>query len=288
MTANPKVTFGRTATEGDELYFEVRGEGVPLLMIAPAGGDGDYYHPLADMLCDVYKVITYDRRANARSTMNYPHSFDISQQSRDAVAVLRAAGESSAVVFGNSSGGTIALDMAKAQPQAVRAVIAHEPPVTAVLPNARKWKRFFAKCYLSSFRWGAAWGAFKFMAGAQINLLNIAKAQKKAGQYAKETRAWEDMPHISVRDGLEYLMKQELLPVTNYMPDIEKIKQNNVKLFIGVGQWAFERKTWSAQASQLLAEKLACPLLVFPGGHGGYMEEPGLWSAIFKEILHKI
>lgn len=141
------VKSGRVTTEGDDLYYEVRGQGQPLLMIPPAGGDGDFYAAVADILCDEYKVITYDRRANARSTMNDPQNFEISQQSRDAVSVLRAAEETSAFVFGNSSGAVIALDMAKTQPQAVQAVLVHEAPVPRVLPLARKWQRFFARVY---------------------------------------------------------------------------------------------------------------------------------------------
>jgi pimeloyl-ACP methyl ester carboxylesterase len=119
---------GRVTTEGDELYYEVRGRGQPLLMIPGGGGDAGLYSFVADILADEFRVITYDRRGNARSTRNEPQNFEISQQSRDAVAVLRAVGEPSAFVFGNSSGAIIALDMAKTQPQAVKAVVAHEPP----------------------------------------------------------------------------------------------------------------------------------------------------------------
>jgi alpha/beta hydrolase fold len=118
---NAPIGTGRVRTEGDDLYYEVRGHGRPLLMIPPAGGDGWSYAHVADILADESKVITFDRRAHARSTMNNPQNFEISQQSRDAAAVLRAADEQSAVVFGNSSGAVIALDMAKTQPQAVQA-----------------------------------------------------------------------------------------------------------------------------------------------------------------------
>src|SRR5258708_18522320 len=89
----------RVTTEGDELYYEVRGQGQPLLLIPPAGGDGGQYSFVADILADEYKVITYDRRANARSTMNVPQNFEISPQSRDAVALLRAADQDSAFLF---------------------------------------------------------------------------------------------------------------------------------------------------------------------------------------------
>jgi pimeloyl-ACP methyl ester carboxylesterase len=114
----------RVTTEGDELDFELRGIGRPLLMIPGGGGDGGSYSAVADILSDEFKVITYDRRANARSTMNEPRNFEVNQQSRDAAVVTRAAGETSAFVFGNSIGAVIALDIAKTQPQAVRAIIA--------------------------------------------------------------------------------------------------------------------------------------------------------------------
>ncbi len=161
---NKEVTLqaGRVMTEGDELYYEVRGQGQPLLMIPPGGGDGGHYSFVADILADKYKVILYDRRANARSTINNPQNFEISQQSRDAMAVLREVDEESASVFGLSSGAVIALDMAKNHPQAVRKVIVHEPPTTRVLPNAEKWQRFFAKVYLTAFRFGSSLAAFRF------------------------------------------------------------------------------------------------------------------------------
>src|SRR6187549_1543550 len=116
ITNTSHIQKGLVKTEGDTLYYEVRGHGQPLLMIPGGGGDGRVYSFVADILSDEYKVITYDRRGNARSTRNVPQNFEISQQSRDAVAVLHDAGESSAFVFGNSSGAVIALDMAITQP----------------------------------------------------------------------------------------------------------------------------------------------------------------------------
>jgi pimeloyl-ACP methyl ester carboxylesterase len=109
MTTNVDVQIHRVTTEGDTLCYEVRGEGKPLLMIAGGGGDAWWYSSVADILADEYKVITYDRRTNCRSTMNEPQNFEISQQSRDTIAILHAAGESSAFVFGNSGGAIIAL-----------------------------------------------------------------------------------------------------------------------------------------------------------------------------------
>jgi pimeloyl-ACP methyl ester carboxylesterase len=284
MTTQPvKVQSGRVTTEGDNLYYEVRGQGPALLMIAPAGGDGWQYSTVADILADEYKVILYDRRANARSTMNHPQNFEISQQSRDAVAVLGAAGETSAFVFGNSSGAVIALDMAKTQPQAIRAVVVHEAPVPRLLPNARKWQRFFASVYLTAFRFGSSLAALQFMLGVKLPVFQLVQATKGVNTHMAQSTD----RYLSSKDATDVLVKLELLPVTNYLPDVERIKQNGVKVFMAVGKWGLDRKTWYVEAAQILAMQLGCELVTFPGHHGSFMDMPDEFAATLRSVLHK-
>src|SRR5262249_7879791 len=145
------MNTGRVETEGDEIFYEVRGQGPPLLMIAGGGGDAGFFTVVAGILADEYKVIPYDRRGNSRSTRREPQNFEISQQSRDAVAVLRAVGETAAFVFGNSGGAIITLDMAKTQPQAVPAAVVHETPVVRLLPDSNKRARLVASPYPMAF-----------------------------------------------------------------------------------------------------------------------------------------
>jgi pimeloyl-ACP methyl ester carboxylesterase len=285
-TINPNrvpVTSGRVTTEGDELFYEVRGQGAPLLMIPPAGGDGWQYASIADILADEYKVITYDRRANARSTQHVPQNFEISQQSRDAVAVLRAVGVPSAFVLGNSSGAVIALDMAKTQPQAVRAVVAHEPPLPRLHPQGKKWQRFFARVYLTAFRFGSSLAALQFILGIQVPVRQLIKATEAVNRHRERSSE----RYISARDAADVLVKQELLGVTNYLPDVEVIKQNGVRVFVAVGKWAQERRTWYAQTASILSEQLGCELVTFPGHHGSFMDMPVEWAATLRRVLHE-
>lgn len=277
------VKTGRVTTEGDDLYYEVRGQGQPLLMIPPGGGDGWQYAFVADILADEYKVITYDRRANSRSTMNYPQNFEIGQQSRDAVAVLQAVGETSAFVFGNSSSGVIALEMAKTQPQAIRAVIVHEAAMPSVHPQHKKWRRFFASVYLMSFHVGPSLAALHFMLGVNLPMRKLIKATRASNLHRKQSSE----RYIGSREASDFLIKQELLPVTNYLPDVEKIKQNNVRMFIAVGAWSLQKRTWYAQVAQIMADQLGCELVTFPGHHGSFMDMPDEWAAVLRGILHK-
>ena len=278
------IQVGKVSTEGDDLYFEVRGQGTPLLLIAPAGGDGWQYSYIADILADEFKVICYDRRANGRSTMNVPQNFEISQQSRDAVAVLHASGERSAVVFGNSSGAVIALDMARTQAEAIRAVVVHEAPLPRLLPKPLKWQRFFASVNLTAYRYGSSLAALQFMMGANLPVMKLLQAT----QGVNEHMAKSSLPYLSPKVATEVLTKFELLPVTNYLPDVETIRKNGVKVFIAVGEWGLARRVWYVKASQILAKQLDCELVPFPGHHGSFMDMPVEFAAALRAVLHKV
>ena len=84
------------------------------------------------------------------------------------------------------------------------------------------------------------------------------------------------------------LVKLELLPVTNYLPDVEKIKANGVPVFVAVGEWGLQRKKWYTQAAQILAEKLGCELVTFPGHHGSFMDLAVEFTAALRSRLHQI
>jgi pimeloyl-ACP methyl ester carboxylesterase len=277
MTINQiDVRIGSVTTEGDELYYEVRGHGLPLLMIPGGSGDGRIYSFVADILSNEYMVITYDRRANASSTRNNPQNFEISQQSRDAVAVLRAAGESSAFVFGCSSGAIIALDMAKTQPQAVRAAVVHEPPTVRVLPDSEKWLSYFASLYHGSFQFGGIISLLRFVWMLGLPLIT---AMRKM-----------DLPHESASKRAaddEFFLKQELIPVINYKPDINLIKQNGVKVFMAVGKWTLDHQKVYGRTAPILAEMLGCELVIFPGHHVSYVDMPNEWAAVLRSVLHQ-
>ncbi|MCC3372726.1 alpha/beta fold hydrolase [Cohnella sp. REN36] len=268
-----EVHTGRVTTEGDEIYYEVRGQGKPLLMISGGGGDAGFYSLAADILSDEYQVITYDRRGNSRSTRNDPQNFEISQQARDAVAVLKAAGHTSAYVFGNSGGAIIALEMATSQPEAVKAVIAHEPPVLRVLPDSEKWLRFFADLYRTAYKYGTTVANLKFSLSLSIPL-----------------RAYSSIPgDFSKRSSQnqQFFMKQEMLPFSGYQPDVETIKRNGVKVFMAAGKMTLDKKKYYGRTAAILADRLGTDTIRFPGHHLSYFDMPEEWAAVLRDTLHK-
>jgi pimeloyl-ACP methyl ester carboxylesterase len=118
------------------LYYEEAGDGVPILLVPPAGSTASTWGAAADELAQVGRVIAYDRRGYARSGGDAPHSMSV--HTTDAAALLERLRAPPAVVVGTSAGAGIAIDLAVRRPDLVRAVIAHEFPWRASrhLPSA--------------------------------------------------------------------------------------------------------------------------------------------------------
>ncbi len=114
------------STQGSDLYYEEKSEGVPILLIHAGGGTASTWGRAADTLAEIGRVVTYDRRGYGRSGGDPVRS--ISTHMADAAALLDALGTPPAIAVGISVSATIAIDLALRRPDLVRAVVAHESP----------------------------------------------------------------------------------------------------------------------------------------------------------------
>lgn len=267
------VKTGYVTTEGDTLYYEVRGKGEPLLMISGGQGDAGFYTYVADILSDEYQVITYDRRGNSRSTRNEPINFEVSMEARDAVAVLHAVGHESAYVFGNSAGAIYALEMARSQPQAIKAVVVHEPPVLRVLPDSKKWLGFFSNIYRMAFKYGESLAFFRFNCSLSIPFSAFKSVPK------------DFQERVSKYKNSSYLLMHEMIPGVNYLPDVEKIKENGVKVIMAAGSRTLEKGSYYGRTAPILSEMLSCKMITFPGHHISYFDMPQEWAETLRKSL---
>jgi pimeloyl-ACP methyl ester carboxylesterase len=126
--------------DGCDLYYEEAGEGVPILLVPPAGSTASTWGAAADDLARIGRVILYDRRGYARSGGEPPRR--MSTHTADAAALLERVGAGPAVVVGTSAGAAIAVDLAVRRPDLVRTVVAHEFPwrFTRHLPTGSQIK----------------------------------------------------------------------------------------------------------------------------------------------------
>jgi len=128
------------ASDRCDLYYEESGEGVPILLIHPAGATASTWGSATEQLARIGRVIAYDRRGYARSGGEPAHR--MSTHTVDAAAVLEYLQTPPAVVVGTSAGAAIAVDLAVRRPDLVQAVVAHEFPwrFTRHLPTASQAK----------------------------------------------------------------------------------------------------------------------------------------------------
>jgi 3-oxoadipate enol-lactonase len=111
-----------THNSGTRLYWEEEGSGKPILMIMGLSFTLDMWFRVRPALSERYRLILFDNRGVGRSgTPRGPYT--IRQMAEDAVAVMEAAGVSSAYVMGASMGGMIAQELALRHPERVEALL---------------------------------------------------------------------------------------------------------------------------------------------------------------------
>jgi pimeloyl-ACP methyl ester carboxylesterase len=112
------------AASGDaELYFESTGAGAPVLLVMGLGMNATGWWRTVPVLAEAgLKVIAFDNRGVGRSSRP-PGPYSVPQMADDCAAVLDAAGEASAHVYGISLGGMIAQELALRHPERVRSLV---------------------------------------------------------------------------------------------------------------------------------------------------------------------
>ncbi|HEY1628196.1 MAG TPA: alpha/beta fold hydrolase [Streptosporangiaceae bacterium] len=277
LAAPAAVTVtGSVYSDGCSLYYERRGEGPGLLLITGGGGDCACYSAMADKLASSYTVVSYDRRGNSRSTLSGPaQAMSVRQQGDDALAVLGACGLSSAAVFGNSGGATIALDLAARYPSAFPVVVAHEPPLPRLLPSGTLLGEFEEILQvLAADGWRVAFTEFMQRTGGlngdQIAFLLDPPPGPDADMMTRISRNWE------------YLITRELRAFIDYQPDFEAIRAGGSRVLPAAGT---DADPSARQMAEAVASALGSSLVPFPGGHTAPEMIPDAFAARLRELL---
>jgi pimeloyl-ACP methyl ester carboxylesterase len=107
-----------TSSNGVRIYWEEEGSGHPLLMIMGLSFSLAMWGELRPFLAQNFRTILFDNRCVGSSDSPLP-PFSLATMAQDAIAVMDAAGVSSAHVLGVSMGGMIAQELALMAPDRV-------------------------------------------------------------------------------------------------------------------------------------------------------------------------
>jgi len=278
-------------TTGATLTYDVHGDlppgdgRPPLLMIGqPMTADG--FGTLAKLFED-RTVVTYDPRGLGRSSRSDGRTdHDPVGQAEDVHHLVEALGAGPVELFGSSGGAVTALALVAAHPEDVTTLVAHEPPLLTILPDADRalaGERGFQSAYHQG-GFGAGLAAFIAFTSWQGEYTDDFAAQPAAdpAQFGLPTDddGTRDDPLLSGTSG----------GVTAYRPDFEALAAASTRVVIAAG--IESRDTVTGRAAAAAAEALGQELTIFPSHHGGFLGgefgqagEPEAFAARLREVL---
>jgi pimeloyl-ACP methyl ester carboxylesterase len=114
-----------SAADGTKLFFGTRGEGSPLVLLDGIGCDGWAWNHIQPHLSRSWRVVHLHYRGHGRSGRPAdPDARDIETLRDDVLCVMDAAGcDAPSVLMAHSMGTQVALEMYRAAPERVRAMV---------------------------------------------------------------------------------------------------------------------------------------------------------------------
>jgi pimeloyl-ACP methyl ester carboxylesterase len=260
---------------GARLHYEVRGAGPVLLLIPGGAADSAGFAPLATALADRYTVVTYDPRGLGRSTLDGPpDDIPVAVQADDAHRLLATVGNEPAHVFASSGGGMTGLCLLTRYPEQVRTLVAHEPPITTLLPDHEQFRAEGEQLYETWRTQGIDAALPRFLAGAQLD-----GGEKDGAGPDPQILAMTMAMKPSFDFFLGYMMRE----LGAFRPDIPALRAASSRVLVAGGM---ESKGQPAhRAATALADALGLPLVDFPGDHMAGATDPGGFADRLHDVL---
>src|SRR3954452_18790791 len=253
----------------------------PLVMIGQpmtAGGFGTLASHFPDRT-----VVTYDPRGLGRSTRSDgrdDHSPTV--QADDVHAVIEALGACPIEMFASSGGAVTALALVAAHPGDVITLVAHEPPLIPVLPDAEAAERARAgvRDVYEAKGAGAGMAAFIAMTSWQGEFTDEYFARPAPDPAAFGMSVEDD----GSRD--DPLLSDHAWAISSHRPDPEALAAAPTRIVIAVGEESanlFTRRT-SVATAELLGQEPT----VFPSHHGGFLGGEFVYAGKPEEFARKL
>ncbi|ALG09625.1 alpha/beta fold hydrolase [Kibdelosporangium phytohabitans] len=275
-----------------DLTYDLHGpvpaaDGRPLLFMIGQPMEANGFTTLASYFPD-RTVVTYDPRGLGRSSTRRDGKTDLvpAVQAQDVHALIEALGAGPVEMFASSGGAVTALALVTAYPGDVTTLVAHEPPIISVLPDAAATTRardIFMAAYQAKGQ-GAGMASFLAMTMWQGEFTTEYFDQPPADPAAFGMPVEDD----GKRD--DPLLSDRSLAVTEYVVDAEALKATPTRVVIAVGEET--GNTFTARTARSTAELLGQEAAVFPSHHGGflggefgYAGQPEAFAARLREVL---
>lgn len=256
---------------GAALHYEVRGAG-PLVVLFGTPMDARSFEGIAGLLADEYTVVTTDPRGIRRSTVaDASAPITIETRADDIARLIAHVDAGPAAVLGSSGGAVTALGLARFHPEAVRLVIAHEPPLNELLPERAELREKSADIAATHLSGDVLGGWRKFLALAGIEMPEEFIQMMAAPGTEQDTA-----------DG-NFQYTHLFTPSISWEPDLAALKGLGDTIVVGIGEDSAGQLC--DRTSRALAAGLGVEPVMFPGGHIGFAEDPAAFAPRLREVL---
>ena len=288
------MTLTETATRaleapGATLTYDVRPGGFtdePALFLigSPMGAAG--FGTLASHFPD-RTIITYDPRGSERSELDVPTEPPTPEDhGEDLHRIIQEVG-GPVDLFASSGGAVNALALVAKYPDDVRTLVAHEPPLPAVLPDRDAALAAAQAVHETYMRSGFGAGMAHFIAVVS----HEGEFPDDFAQQPGPDPAMFGMPTEDDGSRTDPLLGLALVGSMPYEPDIEALRSASTRIVMAAGN---EEGTMANRGAYGVAERLGTTVVVFPSGHGGFLGgeygqagEPAAFAAKLREVLEE-
>jgi pimeloyl-ACP methyl ester carboxylesterase len=256
----------------------------PLFLIgSPMGASG--FTTLASHFPD-RTIITYDPRGAERSTKDDPATPSNPEMHADDLHRIIQEVGGPVDLFASSGGAVNALALVTAHPEDVRILVAHEPPIAAILPDAENAKAAVRAISDSYQRGGFGAGMSHFMA---ITGHRGPFPDDIASQPAPDPAAF-GMPAEDDGTRTDVMLAQNIVGTTHYEPDFDALRAASTRIVLAAGSES--QGEMANRGAYAVAERLGTETVVFPSHHGGFLGgeygwggEPDAFAAKLRQVL---
>lgn len=170
--------------------------------------------------------------------------------------------------MGTSGGAVTALALAERHPDRVRTIVAHEPPLLELLPDAADQPTSTEEVIATYPREGLSAARARFA--------------DQAGFPQGESVSNVEFSEQVLADSTRFYIR-ELGHTTRYVPDTDALVTGPVRVVVGLG--ADSGSLLTARTCAAPAERLDTRPVSFPGGHGGFTQDPEGFAAVLCGVL---
>lgn len=259
----------------------------PLVLIGSPMGAGGF--PSLSGFFEDRTLVSYDPRNNGERSSADDPAVPITPevQADDVHRVIEAAGGGPVDLFASSGGAIVALALIAKYPNDIRTAVAHEPPLASLVPDrehALAANRAMNETYMQR--------------GGGAGMAHFIQVVSHVGPFTAEVAAAPPpdpamfgMPADDDGNRTDLMLAHNVLYLTSFEPDFEAIKRAPTRLVLAAGEES--DGILASRGAYAAAERLGSEVVIFPGGHGGFMGgeygqppgKPAEFAAKLREVL---